>query len=134
MASIPEILYAKDKIPEYYWLVTAGAIAHPYTRRKGLQMASFGVRATARMTFASLRALSGTTLVRGGSMTLGGGVARATGAVAAGYLLGAVVGTVIARQFWGVEGAHDAFALYTGQVSRQDYTSVVSAGISTLFD
>lgn len=114
--------------------LTGFAIGYAPTRQLGWRMGSFGIRAAGNITWGAARGLSTTTLVRGGSMTFGGGIVRATGAVAAGYLLGAVVGTVIARQFWGVEGAHDAFALYTGQVSRQDYTSVVSAGISTLFD
>ncbi len=133
MASLPELLYWKDRVPQYYWIVTAAAVAHPYTRAKGLQMASFGVRATARIGFASVRALSTTTLVRGGSMTLGGAAARATGAVAAGYVIGAGIGYGISRHFWGEKGGRDAIAVYTGQVSRDQYISTVRSGLATLY-
>jgi len=133
MASLPELLYWADKAPQYFWIVTAAAVAHPYTRTKGLQMASFGIRATARMGFASVRALSTTTLIRGGSITLGGGIARATGAVAAGYVIGAGIGYGISRLAWGDQGGRDAIAVYTGQVSRQEYLRTVRTGLATLY-
>ena len=129
MPSFAEWVLLQQNAPQYYWLATAGAIAHPTTRRYGLRMASYGIRASANVAIASSRALLGTTLVRGGTMTGG----SAVGSVAAGYVLGAVVGTGISYAIWGDDGASDAIDLYTGRVSARDYFTTVGRGISTLF-
>ena len=109
MPSVPEWVMIQQNAPQYYWLATVAAIAHPTTRSVGLRMGSFGIRATANIAFASTRALLGTTLVRGGSMTLG----STAGSAAAGYALGAVVGTGISYAVWGEEGAQHAMYFYS---------------------
>ena len=111
--------------PQFFWMGTAAAVAHPWTRAHGLRAASFGFRATANVTIASSRALLGTTLVRGGTTTVGSAVAS----VATGYLVGAVVGTGIAYSLYGEEGVSDAIELYTFQVSLGDYVSTVGGAI-----
>jgi len=49
-------------------------------------------------------------------------------ATAAGYAIGATVGTGIAYAVWGEEGKQDAVELYTGQVGWDQYWSTVGAG------
>lgn len=107
--------------PQFFWMGTAAAVAHPWTRSHGIRAASFGFSATANVTIASSRALLGTTLVRGGTTTLGG----IAGGVATGYLVGSVAGTGISYALFGEEGAHDAIELYTGQVSFDDYMTTI---------
>lgn len=67
-----------------------------------------------------------------GWVARGAGVAFRTvlGPVAAGYAIGATIGTGIAYAGWGKHGASDAFDLYTGQVSFNQYVST----IGNLFD
>ena len=115
--------------PQVFWIGTAMAVAHPWTRSHGLRAASFGFRATANVTIAGSRALLGTTLVRGGSLTLGGGIAKAVGSVTAGYVIGATVGTGISYAAWGESGMDDALQFYTGQVSFDDYVDTVWSAI-----
>lgn len=129
MPSLMEWRYAQQNAPQYYWLATAAAVAHPTSRRVGLRMASFGLRATANMAFASGRALLGTSLLRGGSATLG----NIGAAAAAGYALGVVVGTSVSYIVWGDEGASDAINLYTGQVSFDKYVRTVGSAIKSKF-
>jgi hypothetical protein len=109
------------------------AVAHPWTRAQGLRAASFGFRATANVTIAGSRALLGTTLVRGGSATVGGAAGRIVGSVVAGYAIGAVVGTGISYALFGQSGMDDALDLYSGQVSFTKYVDTVGSGISSLF-
>ena len=111
--SVSQWVLIQQNAPQFYWMATVGAIAHPYTRAKGFQMASLGVRATSRMAVASSRALLGTTLVRGGSMTVG----SAAAAVGAGYAIGATVGSLTAYSIWGDEGAQDALQFYAHPIS-----------------
>lgn len=59
--------------------------------------------------------------------------ARASGSVAAGYLIGASVGTAISYAIWGREGAEDAINLYTGGVSAQDYFDTVGIALNKTF-
>ncbi len=56
--------------------------------------------------------------------------ARMTGAVAAGYVIGSVVGTGIAYKFWGKKGAQDALRFYTNPFGV-DYWSTVSGAVKT---
>jgi hypothetical protein len=111
--------------PQVFWIGTAMAVAHPYTRSHGLRLASFGFRATANVTIAGSRALLGTTLVRGGATTVGG----IAGGVAAGYAIGAVTGTGISYALFGQSGMEDALDFYSGQVSFKDYISTVAKAI-----
>lgn len=113
--------------------LTGLLIGYPPTRRLGLKLGSFGLRAGAAGTWGAMRGIATTTLVRGGSVTLAGGVVRASGAIGSGYVLGATVGTAIAYAGWGEEGADDAFALYTGQVSSDEYLSVVGGALKHYF-
>ena len=99
---------------------TAAAIAHPATRRLGWQMGSFGVRATGNVAIASARALGGTTLVRGGTLTLGRAAFYSTGAVVAGYAIGAVAGTALIGAIWGKQGARDAIDFYISPIDSTE--------------
>ena len=99
-----------------YGVITGIAIGNPATRQLGWRMGSFGIRAAGNVTFGATRGLLGTTLVRGGSATLGGSVAVGAASVGAGYAIGAVVGTGISHLIWGEEGAKDALYFYSNPV------------------
>ena len=53
-----------------YWYATVAAIAHPSMRKLGLQMGSYGIRATAAATSGAIRGVAKTTFVRGGTASL----------------------------------------------------------------
>lgn len=53
-------------------------------------------------------------------------LARATGAVAAGILIGSVGGMAISRAVWGKSGQKTATDLYTGKVSFKKWTEAIS--------
>lgn len=127
MPSVVEWLYYSGKAKSVFWagtgtLLVAGATEAvftgrvPWTARVGWHMGSFGVRATYNMTVASARALGSTTLIRGGTMTVGG----AAGSVALGYGIGAVVGTAISGAVWGKQGARDAIEFYTSPIDSTE--------------
>ena len=113
MLSLPHWVIIQQNKEAIFWGTTAGMIIHPSTRSIGIGMGKFGVRATANVTIASTRALFGTTLVRGGSMTLGSATMVGTAAVGLGYVSGAVIGTGISQAVWGDEGAKDALYFYS---------------------
>lgn len=117
-------MLAAQNAPKFYWMGTAAALAHPATRKTGLTMASFGIRASANMAAASTRALLGTTIRAGGTTTLGGAAATYAGALTAGYVLGAVVGTGVSYHIWGDEGADHAIDFYTGQGDHEGYFDI----------
>ncbi len=96
-----------------YGVLTGVAIGNPATRQLGWRMGSFGIRAAGNVSFGAARGLLGTTLVRGGSATLGGTVAVGTASVGAGYMIGATVGTGVSHLIWGDEGAKDALYFYS---------------------
>ena len=56
-------------------------------------------------------------------------VGKFGGAVALGYVLGAVVGTGIAYAGWGESGARDAARLYTGGVGVHEYFATVGGAL-----
>ena len=66
-----------------------------------------------------------TNFIRFGSGTVSIGAGELVASVLAGYLLGATVGTGIAYVGWGPQGGKDAIALYSGQVSFDQYSNVV---------
>lgn len=88
-----------------FWPITVGLIAHPYTRSVGWKVAGYGFRASGAAAWAAAT----TPFVAGGSFSL----ASFAGAAAAGYALGASVGTGIAYAGWGEEGARTAVDVYT---------------------
>ena len=102
-----------------YWGYTAGAAGaglarlaitgNPATLNHARSLASFGARAH----FNAVRGVLGTTLVRGGTVTLGGAIATTTSAAALGYAAGAVVGTGISQLAFGDEGSRAAIDLYS---------------------
>lgn len=124
MPSMSEWYLAAQNAPKFYWMATAGAIAHPATRKAGLSMASFGIRASANMAIGSTRALLGTTLRAGGTATLGSAAATYAGALTAGYVLGATVGTGVSYAVWGDDGASHALDFYTGQGDHSGYFDI----------
>lgn len=126
---------AAGNLPKAYAYATVAAIAHPRSRAMGLKMASYGIRVTANVARAGAMAAARTPLTYGGP-SAGAVASRAavfTGAVAAGYAVGAAVGTGIAYAGWGEEGASDAVALYTGQVSFSEYTTTVGTALEKTF-
>ena len=96
--------------------LTGLAIGYAPTRQLGFRMGSFGIRAAGNVTFGATRGLLGTSLVRGGSATLGGTVAVGASAITLGYAIGAIGGTIIAQTVWGDEGAKDALYFYSNPI------------------
>ena len=91
------------------WAV--GAEMGPATARLGVRVAVIGFESSAVIRLAA----------RGGMYAA---------AAAAGYAIGATVGTGIAYAGWGSAGAKDALDLYTGQVDWDEYKSTVGAAIA----
>ena len=120
-----EAYFLAGNASKAYWLATAVAVGNPRTRKAGLKMASFGARVTLNVAKATTGAVLKTPLARGGTTTVGG----LAGAAAAGYVGGAAIGTGIGYAMDGKRGASNAIALYTGQVSLDEYTDVVSSAI-----
>ncbi len=96
-----------------YAAFTGVMIGNPATRALGWQMGSFGLRAAGNVSFGAARGLFGTTLVRGGTVTLGSTAMVGTASVGLGYMIGATVGTGIAYAWKGDEGAKDALYFYS---------------------
>lgn len=107
------------------WASGIGMAAHPATRKLGLRTLSYAGRLGINMTVSTLKSAAGTTFVRGGTASLG----SMSGAIAAGYVIGAVAGTAIAYQMDGDRGMNNALDLYTGQVSAGTYFDTVSSAI-----
>jgi len=61
------------------------------------------------------------------------GAGTLAASVAAGYVVGAAVGTGVSYAFWGEKGARDAMDFYTGQVSVKQYTTVVGGALKQTF-
>ena len=61
-----------------------------------------------------------------------GTIALYGSAIAAGYAIGAVVGTGISAAVFGKAGARDALEFYSGQVSFDQYFEVVGEALGTL--
>lgn len=129
MPSVSSWILLARETPTIYWgstgVMLGAGIRSPWARTKGIQMVSFGARATANVTWASFRALAGTTLVRGGTTTLGSLAVAAAG----GYVIGSAVGTGIAYAGWGEKGASDALDFYSGRVSADQYFSTVGSAL-----
>lgn len=130
MSRISSWILAVQNAPRIYWAGTAAAVAHPRTRRFGFHAASYGARVTGKSSVATTRVLLTTPFVRGGYWNLG----KAGGSVAAGYISGAIVGTVIAEQAYGESGKQDAIDLYTGRVSfdprkKGNYFSTIGGAV-----
>lgn len=106
------------KLEELFWLYTAAAFGsgltrlaltgNPATLHHAARAASWGVRSHAN----AVRAVMGTTLVRGGTVTAGSAAGLAASSIALGYTAGAVVGTGISQLAFGEEGAKTALELY----------------------
>ena len=115
--------YFFQNVEKIYWGATAATIGsgltrmaltgNPATLRLAGQMVSLGTRAHMH----ALRGVLGTTLVRGGTTTVGGAVAKATASVAAGYALGAAAGVGISRAVFGEKGMTAAVDLYSNPVN-----------------
>ncbi len=117
MSVVAAYYLAKD-LETKYWTATLstatwGAARYLYTGNPATlkfagKMASFGLRAHSNAVLGVLR----TPLLTGGTTTLGGAAAQGVAAVAAGYTIGAVIGTGIAQVAFGDEGASKALDLY----------------------
>jgi len=114
-----DLFYAAQHGEEAYWSATAATAGSGITRyaitgntatlRFAGRMVSFGTRAHIN----AVRAIWTTSLVRGGSVSLGGAVSLGLSAITLGYTSGAVIGTGISQILWGDEGAKAALDLYT---------------------
>ncbi len=113
----------------YYIFGTGLAIGNPATRKFGLQMGSFGVRAGANWTRGAILGrgpgLMGTTLVRGGSMTAGR-AAVAGGYTAAGVVAIVAAGYGVSHLIAGEEGTDDYTDFMTGKVSIGEWWDAVT--------
>lgn len=117
----------------YYIFGTGVLIGNPKTRTLGLQLGSFGLRGSANWYRGAILGrgpgLLGTTLVRGGTMTLGRGALLASGTAAG---VAAIVGAgYVASHMIGEEmGYEDATSDYTefmtGRVSIVDWWDAVT--------
>ncbi len=111
--------YLFQNIEKMYWGATAATIGsgltrmaltgNPQTLRLAGQMASLGARAHMH----AIRGVLGTTLVRGGTTTVGGALAKGAASVGAGYALGAAAGIGISRSVFGESGMESAIDLYS---------------------
>lgn len=59
-------------------------------------------------------------VTRAGTRAAVGRAALYTSAAALGYVVGALVGTAIAQQVWGDEGAEDAIDFYSGGILEEE--------------
>ncbi len=75
----------------------------------------------------------GSSAIVRGSVTVGRVAAAGAFAAVVGYAAGAIVGTAVSGLLFGEEGAGDAIALYSGQVSWQQYKSTVGGALSQTF-
>lgn len=117
----------------YYIFGTGVMIGNPRTRQFGLRMASFGLRGGANWYRGALLGrgpgLMGTTLVRGGSMTLGRAAAMGayTGAAVAGIVAaGYGVSYVIGEEMGYEDATKDYTEFMTGKVSIGDWWDAVT--------
>lgn len=111
--------YLIQNLEKMYWGATAATIGsgltrlaltgNPQTLRLAGQMVSLGTRAHVH----AMRGVLGTTLVRGGTTTVGGALAKGTASVAAGYALGAAAGIGISRAAFGESGMNAAIEVYS---------------------
>lgn len=117
----------------YYIFATGVAIGNPSTRTLGLRMGSFGARASANWYRGALLGrgpgLLGTTLVRGGSLTMGraavlGGYTAAgvAAVVAAGYGASYLIGEKMGYE----DATSDYTDFMTGKVSIGDWWDAVT--------
>ena len=107
--------------PMEYWVMSnpkailthslVGMIAHPYTRRKGISLAVWSARNVAYP-----MAVASTKVAATASRAAAPYVARASGALAAGYGLGMVFGTGLSNAFFGDEGRAAALDLYSSPI------------------
>jgi hypothetical protein len=133
--------YLATQVEQRFWQATAATAGsgltryaltgNPSTLRLAGRMASFGARAH----FAAVRGVLGTTLVRGGTATLGSALATGAAAVGVGYTAGAVIGTGISQALFGDEGARVALDLYMDPVKFVDKAILgVGDNISTIWN
>jgi len=107
--------------PLEYWIMSnpkqvlthtlVGLIAHPITRRKGIKLASWSARNVAYP-----MAVTSTKIAASATRAAAPYVARASGALAAGYGLGMVFGTGLSNAFFGDEGREAALDLYSSPI------------------
>ena len=62
--------HAAGNVHKAYWYATVAAMAHPSTRKVGMQMASYGVRATGAALKGAAVGVGTTTFKRGGQMSM----------------------------------------------------------------
>jgi hypothetical protein len=107
--------------PLEYWILshskeiathtTVGLIAHPTTRKRGITLASWGLRNVAFPMFSAGATVTGN-IARGAAPYL----ARASGMALSGYALGAVFGVGLSNHFFGDEGREAAIELYSDPI------------------
>ena len=109
-----------------YVFATGFALGNPSTRLVGRQMASFGVRAMSNWYLGAFLGRGpgffGTTVVRGGTMTVGSAAVQATAAVA----IPVVVGYALSYAIDENEGVENFTDFITGGVSPSEYYDAVT--------
>lgn len=102
-------------------------LANPSTRMWTLRMVGATARHSLTFTGNMIRSTATITWSESSALRLGASrVLTYSAAIAAGYAIGATVGTSIAYAGWGEEGASDALDLYSGNVSWDQYWSTLS--------
>ena len=110
--------HALGNVHKAYWYATVAAMAHPSTRKLGMQMASYGVRATGHALKGAAGGVAKTTFKRGGQMSL----ARVPGAAVRGlanpyFLAGMLVFEFVRYQL--VEVDHSPLSSGTRMLDRR---------------
>ena len=109
--------HAVGNVHKAYWYATVAAIAHPSTRKLGMQMGSYGLRATGSALKGAAVGVGKTTFKRGGQMSLArlpGGFVRS---LANPYVLAGLIG-------------YEFFRYHLSEVPHRSW-NVTSRGVST---
>lgn len=121
---------ALDNSAVCYTFATGMAIGNPATRRTGIQMASFGVRATANFWRAAIwgrgPGFLGTTIVRGGTMTARAAAVQTTAAIGAPLVAGYAISHVIGEAMDYDRATSDYMDFITGDVSPGEWWDAVT--------
>ena len=89
--------HAVGNVHKAYWYATVAAMAHPSTRKVGMQMASYGVRATGAALKGAAVGVGTTTFKRGGQMSLARLPGAAARSLANPYILAGLIGYETAK-------------------------------------
>lgn len=112
--------------------IIVASLVHPRTRFWGIKMVYHLGRHS--LTFATNMGRSAAIeagITKAGTRAAVGRAALYTSAAALGYVVGALVGTAIAQQVWGDEGAEDALDFYGGGILEEESWEQIWWAITT---